>query len=119
MRGELDRSAGIRFDLKQGLGGLVDMEFFLQARVLAMANASETVLSVQRSPDIIAALKTIGDINDAGANVLLAHYENLIAHSMVCSLDQRPRIIDMPDELQNQCLQVLDIYAAKGMEYKM
>jgi len=118
MRLELDRSVGIRFDLKQGLGGLVDMEFFLQARVLAMANANRNVLSVQRSPGIIAALKTIGDINEADAIFLSAHYENLIAHSMVCSLDQRPRIIDITDEMQSQCMKSLDIYAAKGLDLR-
>lgn len=118
MRNELDRSSGIRFDLKQGLGGLVDMEFFLQARVLAMANANQAVLAVQRSPELIASLETIGDLNKGEADALRAHYEKLIAHSMVCSLDQRPRIIDMSDELQGQCRQVLEIYAVKGLEFK-
>lgn len=118
MRLELDRSVGIRFDLKQGLGGLVDMEFFLQARVLAMANTNQNVLSAQRSPDIIVVLKTIGDINEADAIDLAEHYENLIAHSMVCSLDQRPRIIDITDEMQSQCMKTLDIYAAKGLNFR-
>ncbi len=117
MRNELDRSAGIRFDLKQGLGGLVDMEFFLQSRVMALANTHRAVLEVQRSPEIIAALNAIGDLCEVEANALHAHYENLIAHSMICSLDQRPRIIDMNDELQSQCRQTLDIYAAKGMNF--
>ncbi len=118
MRNELDRSAGIRFDIKQGLGGLVDMEFFLQSRVLTLASIHQAVLGVQRSPEIIGVLEAIGDIQQAEANVLRAHYEKLIAHSMICSLDQRPRIIDMTDELQAQCRQTLDIYTAKGMEYK-
>jgi [glutamine synthetase] adenylyltransferase / [glutamine synthetase]-adenylyl-L-tyrosine phosphorylase len=118
MRNELDRSIGIRFDLKQGIGGLVDMEFFLQARVLALANTNKAVLTVQRSPEILRVLETIGDISHADAKTLHSHYENLIAESMVCSLDQRPRITNRSDELQAQCEQVLNIYAAKDLDFK-
>jgi len=116
MRNELDRSAGSRFDLKQGPGGLVDMEFFLQARVLALANTHSEVLAAQRSPEILQALATIGDIDDAECKSLNSHYENLIAHSMICSLDQRPRIVNVSGELQAQCLETLSIYAAKGLD---
>jgi [glutamine synthetase] adenylyltransferase / [glutamine synthetase]-adenylyl-L-tyrosine phosphorylase len=35
MRAELDRSTGSLFDLKQGDDGLVDLEFFMQAKVLS------------------------------------------------------------------------------------
>ena len=118
MRNELDRSMGIGFDLKQGLGGLVDMEFFLQARVLALANTHDTVLGVQRSPEILRVLETIGDISNVDVMFLYSHYENLIAHSMICSLDQRPRIINMSDELQMQCEHALNIYANKGLNFK-
>ncbi len=118
MRNELDRSSGIRFDLKQGLGGLVDMEFFLQSRVLAMANTDAEVLNAQRSPDILAVLESIGDVCNTDSQMLRSHYENLISHSMVCSLDQRPRIIDMPDELKIQCEQTLNIYTAKGLDFR-
>ncbi len=118
MRNELDRSMGIRFDLKQGIGGLVDMEFFLQARVLALANTHQSVLALQRSPEILRVLETIGDISNVDAEVLHLHYENLIAHSMICSLDQRPRIINMSDELQVQCEHALNIYADKNLDFK-
>ncbi|MGH8104869.1 MAG: bifunctional [glutamate--ammonia ligase]-adenylyl-L-tyrosine phosphorylase/[glutamate--ammonia-ligase] adenylyltransferase [Arenimonas sp.] len=118
MRNELDRSTGIRFDLKQGLGGLVDMEFFLQARVLAMANTRGDVLNAQRSPEILKVLESIGDIEKTDGELLRSHYETLIAHSMICSLDQRPRIIDMPEDLQAHCAETLSIYAAKGLDFK-
>ncbi|MFX8067482.1 hypothetical protein ABTK78_20570, partial [Acinetobacter baumannii] len=39
MRAELDRSDAAAFDLKQGEGGLVDLEFLLQAIVLEHAHA--------------------------------------------------------------------------------
>lgn len=118
MRNELDRSTTVRFDLKQGLGGLVDMEFFLQARVMALANANHAILEVQRSPEILGVLKSIGDIDEPDADALHAHYENLIAHSMICSLDQRPRIVELSDEFRMQCEQSLKIYAEKGLDFK-
>jgi [glutamine synthetase] adenylyltransferase / [glutamine synthetase]-adenylyl-L-tyrosine phosphorylase len=118
MRNELDRSAGIRFDLKQGLGGLVDMEFFLQARVLALANADAKVLAAQRSPEILRILEAIGDISTSDSNLLHSHYESLIAHSMVCSLDQRPRIVNESDELRIRCEQASSIYARMGLDFK-
>lgn len=118
MRNELDRSTGIRFDLKQGFGGLVDMEFFLQARVLALANTDSSMLDAQRSPEILRVLEAVGDIGKTEAEILHSHYENLIADSMICSLDQRPRIVNMSDELQAQCHRTLAIYAGKGLDFK-
>ncbi len=119
MRNELDRSAGIRFELKQGLGGLVDMEFFLQSQVMALANLNPEILSTQRSPQILDVLSAIGEIGRADAEILHSHYENLIAQSMICSLDQRPRIVNMSDELQVGCIQALKIYAQKGLDFKL
>jgi len=118
MRNELDRSAGARFDIKQGLGGLVDMEFFLQSRVLALATLHAEVLYAQRSPDILAVLESIGDVSPADLLLLRSHYENLMTQSMICSLDQRPRIITMSDDLQIQCERTLTIYTAKGLDFK-
>ena len=45
MRAELDRTDAAMFDLKQGAGGLVDLEFLLQALVLreAAPDGAETV----------------------------------------------------------------------------
>ena len=40
MRGELDRSSAELFDLKHGVGGLVDIEFLVQYLVLANADAA-------------------------------------------------------------------------------
>ena len=45
MRAELDRSRPARFDLKQGEGGLVDLEFLLQAQVLQHAAAHPALLA--------------------------------------------------------------------------
>jgi [glutamine synthetase] adenylyltransferase / [glutamine synthetase]-adenylyl-L-tyrosine phosphorylase len=117
MRGELDRSDVIKFDLKQGLGGLVDLEFFLQSRVLILANAQPDILNYQRSPDILAALKACGDISAEQYETLIQLYEYLISLSMQCSLDQRPRIAVLSDQFKRQCAQALAIYAEKGLSF--
>src|SRR6185312_2933086 len=44
MRAELDRSDAARFDLKQGQGGLVDLEFLLQFLVLREAGSHPPLL---------------------------------------------------------------------------
>jgi len=56
MRRELDRSDAQHFDLKQGAGGLVDIEFALQRQVLCTSNtgepaATETTLLIQALSD--------------------------------------------------------------------
>ncbi|MAA73498.1 MAG: bifunctional [glutamate--ammonia ligase]-adenylyl-L-tyrosine phosphorylase/[glutamate--ammonia-ligase] adenylyltransferase [Salinisphaeraceae bacterium] len=44
MRGELDRSTKLSFDLKQGAGGLIDIEFLSQYAVLLLARDCEPLL---------------------------------------------------------------------------
>ena len=95
------------------------MEFFLQSQVMALANLNPEILSTQRSPQILDVLSAIGEIGRADAEILHSHYENLIAQSMICSLDQRPRIVNMSDELQVGCIQALKIYAQKGLDFKL
>ena len=50
MRAELDRTDANLFDLKQGEGGLVDLEFLLQAIVLEHAHAHPALLAPRTTP---------------------------------------------------------------------
>lgn len=118
MRGELDRSNSLRFDLKQGPGGLVDMEFFLQAQVMRLASTQPEVLPVQKSPEIIQALLQSDVLSADEATRLKSHYEKLISLSMACSLDQRPRMVNLSDNLQVDCDTVLSIYARHDLDFK-
>ncbi len=60
MRGELDRSNALRFDLKQGEGGLVDLEFLLQAQVLQHAAAEPALREPRDTPALLHVLVATG-----------------------------------------------------------
>jgi [glutamine synthetase] adenylyltransferase / [glutamine synthetase]-adenylyl-L-tyrosine phosphorylase len=122
MRHELDRSSVLKFDLKQGFGGLVDMEFFLQSRVMCLADKNSELLSVQRSPDILLALLHVADISAEHYDDLIQHYSYLMMQSMLCSLDQRPRIIDASietDAVKSAREKTQYIYRSKGMDFNL
>src|SRR5690606_4147187 len=60
MRAELDRGDAARFDLKQGAGGLVDLEFLVQYGVLAQAAQHPALLQPRDTPAIVTALAATG-----------------------------------------------------------
>ncbi len=92
MRGELDRSDAARFDLKQGEGGLVDLEFLLQAGVLGEAAAQPALLVPRDTPGLIDALVQAGWLTVAmGASLHEAHAA-LLEAGLACTLDRRPRL---------------------------
>ena len=92
MRAELDRSGGPRFDLKQGEGGLVDLEFLVQARVLALASAHPQLCECTDTPALLRRLSAIADARPQEAASLLQAHSVLLARGLDCTLDQRPRI---------------------------
>src|SRR5690606_24913393 len=53
MRAELDRSDAGRFDLKQGAGGLVDLEFLVQYLVLREAGAQAALQAPRDTPGLL------------------------------------------------------------------
>lgn len=97
MRGELDRSraqavGATLFDLKQGEGGLVDLEFLLQWAVLAHAAAMPALLDARATPEAIAALAAHAVFDSAQASVLHAAHALLLRRALDCTLDRRPRL---------------------------
>ncbi|MGH8028324.1 MAG: bifunctional [glutamate--ammonia ligase]-adenylyl-L-tyrosine phosphorylase/[glutamate--ammonia-ligase] adenylyltransferase, partial [Arenimonas sp.] len=99
MRAELDRSDAAHFDLKQGEGGLVDLEFALQALVLANASAHPELDWPTDTPALINALAAVGALPAADASTLRAAHETLLARSLDCTLDQRPRLCRVDEGL--------------------
>ena len=93
MRAELDRSSAGRFDLKQGEGGLVDLEFLLQYCVLRESAASPALLDPRDTPGLIAALRTEGVFDVAAATRLHAAHATLLDAGLACTLDRRMRIV--------------------------
>ncbi|MBX9401735.1 bifunctional [glutamate--ammonia ligase]-adenylyl-L-tyrosine phosphorylase/[glutamate--ammonia-ligase] adenylyltransferase [Lysobacter sp. BMK333-48F3] len=91
MRAELDRSDAAHFDLKQGEGGLVDLEFLLQHRVLGDSAQAPALLRPRDTPGLIEAARAAGRLGDAQAQALAAAHGVLLAAGLECTLDRRPR----------------------------
>lgn len=95
MRCELDRSRVDAFDLKQGEGGLVDLEFLLQAMVLAHAHTQPGLLQARNTPGLIDALASVAIFDNGLAQRLSDAHACLLAASLECTLDGRPRLAEM------------------------
>ncbi|NUO78224.1 MAG: bifunctional [glutamate--ammonia ligase]-adenylyl-L-tyrosine phosphorylase/[glutamate--ammonia-ligase] adenylyltransferase [Lysobacter sp.] len=97
MRAELDRSDAAAFDLKQGEGGLVDLEFLLQALVLREAQAHTALLAPRDTPGLIGVAEAVGALAATEAAALRAAHATLLARGLDCTLDRRARRV-APDE---------------------
>lgn len=89
MRGELDRSTATAFDLKQGSGGIVDIEFMVQYLVLRWAPERPALLQVTDNIRLLEALAAQG-LAAEDAAVLADGYRELRAHVHRCSLQREP-----------------------------
>ncbi|MET7142248.1 bifunctional [glutamate--ammonia ligase]-adenylyl-L-tyrosine phosphorylase/[glutamate--ammonia-ligase] adenylyltransferase [Xanthomonas sp. PPL139] len=92
MRAELDRSDAARFDLKQGAGGLVDLEFLVQAGVLLGAAQQPALLAPRDTPALLDALAHSGWLPPSIAASLHAAHATLVEAGLACTLDRRPRL---------------------------
>ena len=93
MREALDRSRAGEFDLKQGEGGLVDLEFLLQAGVLSLAHRHPTLLQPRDSAGLLAACVEAGWLDAASAAPLLVAHAELLSLGLRCTLGGRPRVL--------------------------
>ena len=99
MRAELDRSNAARFDLKQGEGGLVDLEFLLQALVLGEAARAPALLEPRATPGLLAAADH-AQLLDAGTVAALRQaHAVLVDAGLRCTLDRRPRLTTPTDAI--------------------
>ena len=92
MRAELDRSNAAAFDLKQGDGGLVDLEFLLQFLVLRDARVTPSLLQRRDTPGLLGALCKADAFDAATCDALLVAHKVLLDAGLRCTLDRRPRI---------------------------
>ncbi len=93
MRAELDRSDAARFDLKQGAGGLVDLEFLLQFLVLRDSSSNAALLGPRDTQSLISALQDACVFEPAQAQALSQAHTAFLAEGLVCTLDRRPRLV--------------------------
>jgi glutamate-ammonia-ligase adenylyltransferase len=91
-RAELDRSDATRFDLKQGRGGSVDLEFILQREVLARAASAPSVAGATDTPALLERLVQAGALDAATAATLRAAHAVLLERGLDATLDGQPRL---------------------------
>lgn len=97
MRAELDRGDAARFDLKQGEGGLVDLEFLLQFLVLRDAHAHPPLRVPRATPALLDAAHAAGSLDAATHAALRAAHALLLDTGLRCTLDRRPRRAPVAD----------------------
>ena len=124
MRAELDRSdaadaPGGQFDLKQGEGGLVDLEFLLQASVLVCAAAHPALLAPRDTPGLIDSLRTAAVFDASTAARLQAAHATLLARGLECTLDRRRRRLPLDESLQAARAAIRSAAQAQGLVFSV
>ncbi|MBJ6978514.1 bifunctional [glutamate--ammonia ligase]-adenylyl-L-tyrosine phosphorylase/[glutamate--ammonia-ligase] adenylyltransferase [Luteimonas sp. MC1895] len=116
MRASLDRGDAAMFDLKQGEGGLVDLEFLLQALVLGGAAAQPGLLQPRATPALLEACRDIGRLDAACADALCAAHARLVALGLERTLDRRARLVPVDSEgLDAARVSIRAAFAAAGL----
>ena len=118
MRTELDRSDAARLDLKQGAGGLVDLEFVLQTGVLAQAAQHPALHQPRATPALIDALAGIDWLPANTAQALHAAHATLLDAGLHCTLDRRPRMAAPTEEIETACAAITAVANAKGLPFE-
>jgi glutamate-ammonia-ligase adenylyltransferase len=117
MRGELDRSRGDYFDIKQGEGGLVDLEFLLQYVVLAQAGAHPDLLVPRASALLLVQIMQHGLITQTQCDALSRAYAALLQRALECTLDRRPRVVAMDAVIGSARAAIRDACRANGLDF--
>jgi glutamate-ammonia-ligase adenylyltransferase len=116
-RRERDRSTDALFDLKQGTGGLLDLDFLLQGLVLAHAASHPALLAGHGTPAWLAACAEAGLLDRAQAAELGAAHATLLAAALSCTLDARPRLAARTPELEAASAIIRLAAAAAGFDF--
>jgi glutamate-ammonia-ligase adenylyltransferase len=110
-----DRSDARCFDLKQGSGGLVDIEFLLQSLVLQHAHDHPALLASGNSADLIAALATAGVLPADDAAALATAHAALLDCALRCTLDARPRLVERTPAIEHEAALVTGLASRHGL----
>jgi glutamate-ammonia-ligase adenylyltransferase len=118
MRAELDRSDAAVFDLKQGEGGLVDLEFLLQFLLLRDAARCPALLAPRATPAQLDAVLASGSLAPGTHAALLAAHASLLDAGMRCTLDRRPRRVPPDAHIEAARAAIRDAVAAQGLQFE-
>ncbi|HEV8693896.1 MAG TPA: bifunctional [glutamate--ammonia ligase]-adenylyl-L-tyrosine phosphorylase/[glutamate--ammonia-ligase] adenylyltransferase [Lysobacter sp.] len=117
MRAELDRSDAAAFDLKQGEGGLVDLEFLLQALVLANAQIRRELAVPRNTPELIGALLDAQVFDEVTADALFLAHTTLLTRGLDCTLDRRPRRLPLDLAIGDARAAIRAAAQAQGLDF--
>ena len=117
MRAELDRSDAARFDLKQGAGGLVDLEFLLQYLVLRDSHSCAALLMPRDTQGLIDALRAADTLDETQSRSLRGAHGYFVSEGLNCTLDRRPRLLPESDSLAAWRLVVSAAARAHGLVF--
>jgi glutamate-ammonia-ligase adenylyltransferase len=101
MRDQLDRSDATHFDLKQGVGGIVDLEFMVQFSVLAWSREHPNLMIWPDNIRILEQLVASGLMSSDAAEALMEAYRQLRARGHRRTLLGEPTLL-AADELLDQ-----------------
>ncbi len=93
MRANLDKSDGDRFDLKQGRGGITDIEFMVQYAVLRWAADHPALTAWTDNIRLLETLAAEGRLSDAEAQTLIHAYRALRGALHRCVLQERAGLV--------------------------
>ena len=117
MRAELDRSDAALFDLKQGEGGLVDLEFLLQFLLLRESGAHAGLCAPRASPVILDALHDAGLLDASTRATLQTAHATLLDAGLRCTLDRRPRRVERDERIDLACEAIRVVVRAQGLRF--
>ncbi|HUH89559.1 MAG TPA: bifunctional [glutamate--ammonia ligase]-adenylyl-L-tyrosine phosphorylase/[glutamate--ammonia-ligase] adenylyltransferase [Lysobacter sp.] len=119
MRAELDRSDAAVFDLKQGEGGLVDLEFLLQALVLDHADTAPDLLLPRDTPGLIEAMRVAGVFDSDTCERLQSAHAALLSRGLDCTLDRRARRVRRDEAVQQARADIRAAVLAHGLDFSV
>ena len=119
MRKELFRHEAGVFDLKQGAGGIVDIEFLVQYLMLLRSNEHKKLIKWTDNVRIIRALFETGIIDDYTAHVLRHAYLVYRSLGHQLSLQEKPAKISEDDflDLREKIKEIWDFFI-KGTDHR-
>lgn len=93
MRASLDKSTQQLFDLKQGVGGIVDIEFMVQYTVLRWSHEHPDLLVWSDNIRLLETLSKLGLLSDNAAERLMGVYKVLRAAYHRSALQDQPPLV--------------------------
>lgn len=117
MRTELDRSDAASFDLKQGEGGLVDLEFLLQFLMLRDGAAHTALLRARSTAALLDAARDAGMLDTGRYGALQASHATLLEAAMRCTLDRRQRRVSLDPHIDAARAEVTAAVRGHGLVF--